>query len=110
VRHNRDGGWIQVRTETALARAILTVANTGAPIPEEAVERLFEPFQRLDAERIEHNGHYGLGLSIARAIAAAHDATIGAEARVAGGLAVTVSFPALEAASPRTPHAARVDD
>jgi signal transduction histidine kinase len=97
VRHNRVGGWIQVRSEAAASRAILTVANSGAPIPDDAVERLFEPFQRLHGNRIEDNGHHGLGLSIARAIATAHEATITADSRAAGGLSVTVSFPAPEA-------------
>ncbi|MBV9807919.1 MAG: sensor histidine kinase, partial [Solirubrobacterales bacterium] len=55
--------------------------------------RLFEPFQRLGPERVADDGHYGLGLSIARAIATAHDATITARPQPEGGLMVTVSFP-----------------
>jgi signal transduction histidine kinase len=40
----------------------------------DAVERLFEPFQRLGDDRPGSDGHHGLGLSIVRAIATAHGA------------------------------------
>jgi signal transduction histidine kinase len=43
------------------------------------VHRLFEPFQRLDRTRVDD--HHGLGLSIVRAIAITHDATLTANVR-----------------------------
>ena len=94
VRHNRPEGWINIETTTASGRAVLRVANSGRLIAPEAVARLFEPFQRLGADRVAAGGHYGLGLSIARAIAGAHGATITAQPQPEGGLMVTVSFPA----------------
>jgi signal transduction histidine kinase len=70
------------------------VANDGAAIPAAEVERLLEPFQRLGTDRtVQSNGRHGLGLSIVRAIATAHHATLLAEARPEGGLAVEVQFP-----------------
>jgi signal transduction histidine kinase len=68
------------------------VTNTGPMIPLAEIERLFQPFQRLDPGRTHHNGH-GLGLSIVRAIANAHGATISAEPLPAGGISVDVAFP-----------------
>jgi signal transduction histidine kinase len=103
VRHNRTGGRIEIRTLNGSVGSLLSVANTGPTIPPEAIERLFEPFQRLGEDRIESDGH-GLGLSIARAIATAHGAAIRAEPRPDGGLAVTVSFPGADAVTvSRTP-------
>lgn len=93
VRHNRPEGWIKVETVIGPDGSLLTIANSGPVIAPEAVERLFEPFQRLGPERVADDGHYGLGLSIARAIATAHDATITARPQPEGGLMVTVSFP-----------------
>ena len=53
-----------------------------------------DPFQRLDGTRTGFSeGHYGLGLSIVAAIAAAHGATVEANAPPEGGLSVSVSFP-----------------
>ena len=72
---------------------MLSVANTGREIPAAEIERLFEPFQRLDGDRTGSDGHRGLGLSIVRAIAVAHDGTATASPRAGGGLLVTVRLP-----------------
>jgi signal transduction histidine kinase len=93
VRHNIAGGQVEISTATRDGRAVLAVANTGPAIPPEAVGRLFQPFLRLGGRRIHHDNGHGLGLSIVRAIAAAHDASITAHARRGGGLAIEVTFP-----------------
>ncbi|MGO8893248.1 MAG: sensor histidine kinase [Streptosporangiaceae bacterium] len=90
VRHNIPGGNIQITTKTSEAGAVLSVTNSGQVIPPTEVDRLFQPFQRLGPRPARH-GH-GLGLSIVRAIATAHGATIGARALPGGGLAVDVTF------------------
>jgi signal transduction histidine kinase len=93
VRHNVPGGDIQVATGANDGRAILSVANSGPPIPAAEVDRLFQPFQRLSPRRASRDGGLGLGLSIVRAIATAHAATIIARPRPGGGLAIDVTFP-----------------
>jgi signal transduction histidine kinase len=105
VRYNVPGGRVEVATATSAGRALLFVANTGPVVPAAQVERLFEPFQRLGDRTTRNDGHHGLGLSIVRAIAAAHDATLTVSARPAGGLAVEVSFPWSQAHNDR--HGAR---
>jgi signal transduction histidine kinase len=106
LRHNAaDGsspGWVEVTTGTRAGGSYLTVANSGRPVPPAEIGRLFEPFQRLGAERTStahttsadgtRDGH-GLGLSIVAAIAAAHDARLTARPLPAGGLTVEVWFP-----------------
>jgi signal transduction histidine kinase len=93
IDHNVDGGRIEIRTETANGTAALTVLNTGPPIDREDTDRLFEPFQRLNGIRTADDGHHGLGLSIVRAIAVAHNAGVTATPGPdGGGLAVTVRF------------------
>jgi signal transduction histidine kinase len=93
VEHNVPHGSLEVRTEAqASQQAVLTVSSTGAEIPADEVERLFEPFQRLNGGRGGSDGHHGLGLSIVRTIAAAHGAHLTASARPGGGLTVTVRF------------------
>jgi len=94
-RHNIPGGSVQVTTGTSDGRAVLTVASTGPVIRPEEVDRLFQPFQRLQSRRAPGGNGHGLGLSIVRAIAAAHNATINACARPAGGLTIDVTFPRL---------------
>jgi signal transduction histidine kinase len=93
IRHNREGGRVEVSTAKPEGLAVVSVSNTGTRIPPDEVERLFQPFQRLGTERISHAGGHGLGLAIVRAIAGAHGATLTATARPQGGLDVAVSFP-----------------
>jgi signal transduction histidine kinase len=93
VRHNIAGGRVEVRAGVKDRRAVLSVTNTGPLIPIAEVDRLFQPFQRLDRRRANYPDGHGLGLSIVRAIATAHDATITAHPVPDGGLSVSVSFP-----------------
>ena len=93
VRHNLDGGWIEVGTERDGGRVRVSVANGGPVVPADQVESLFEPFRRLGGRTASERGA-GLGLSIVRAVAAAHGGSAHAEARQDGGLIVTVTLPA----------------
>jgi signal transduction histidine kinase len=93
VRHNIPGGDIQVSTTTSDGAAILSVTSSGQVIPAAEVDRLFQPFQRLGPRPARRDGGHGLGLSIVRAIATAHAATITAQPRPDGGLAIVVTFP-----------------
>jgi signal transduction histidine kinase len=92
VRHNVPNGRVEVVTAVKEGQAVLSVRNTGAVIPSADLDRLFQPFQRLDRRRTRREGH-GLGLSIVRAIATAHRAEIAARPVPDGGLAVSVVFP-----------------
>jgi len=93
VRHNVPNGWVQVATGTREGMAFIEVANGGAPIPEEVVPSLFEPFRRL-SERAGSPDGTGLGLSIVRSVAVAHHGRVTARHRQAGGLEVSVLLPA----------------
>ena len=93
VRHNVDGGWLEICTDVAGTYAILRVASSGDVIAPEAVTALFEPFHRGGVARTAHDGA-GLGLSIVHAVVAAHGGTVHAEPVPGGGLAVTVQLPA----------------
>ena len=92
VRHNIPGGDIQITTGTSHAGAVLSVTNSGQVIPPAEVDRLFQPFQRLGPRPARRDGGHGLGLSIVRAIATAHAATITARPVPGGGLAIDVTF------------------
>ena len=101
IRHNISGGDIQVATGTSSGHAVLSVANSGQVIPPAEVDRLFQPFQRLGPRPARRDGGHGLGLSIVRAIATAHGATIGARALPDGGLAIDITFPSPSGPRPR---------
>jgi signal transduction histidine kinase len=91
--HNVVGGRIEVTTRTTSSRAVLSVANTGPPIPTAELSRLFQPFHRVASRTGDAVEGVGLGLAIVQAIAAAHGALVTARARIGGGLEMSVSFP-----------------
>jgi signal transduction histidine kinase len=93
IRHNGPGGWVSASTGIRAGRAVLTVANSGPEVPPAQVGRLFEPFQRHGEDRVGSEGGSGLGLSIVKAVATAHDAWVHARALPGGGLEVRVHFP-----------------
>jgi signal transduction histidine kinase len=107
VRHNIAGGDIQITTTARQAGAVLSVTSSGQVIQAAEVDRLFQPFQRLGPRPARRDSGHGLGLSIVRAIATAHAATITAQPRPGGGLAIEVTFPPPAPPQTRQPHAGR---
>ena len=101
VRYNQVAGGVAVSTGTSGGRALLSVGNTGPVIPTGEVDRLLEPFQRLDGRRTHQGDGHGLGLSIVRAIASTHGASLRVHPRESGGLDIEVCFRSL------TPEALR---
>lgn len=89
------GETVALSLEKGKKDAVLTVENEADEISEEKLSHLFERFYRADGARGDEGSHYGLGLSIAKAVADAHDGTIRAEYK--NGRAVfTVSFPIIK--------------
>jgi two-component system osmolarity sensor histidine kinase EnvZ len=86
------GGEITLRVAREGERVVLAVLDRGPGIPPEMVERLKEPFTRLDASRSGSSGA-GLGLAIADRIARLHGGTLELLPRAGGGLEARVSFP-----------------
>ena len=93
IRHNTTGGRIDVSTATTTEAAVVRVTNDGPVIPEQELERLGAPFQRLHGARTSHGDGHGLGLSIVHAIATAHQATVTVRSQPKGGLDVEVRLP-----------------
>ena len=94
IRHNLDGGRIDVETRVRGTRSELEINNTGPVVPADEVERIMQPFQRLTVPRMQRESS-GLGLAIVAAIAESHGADLLVVPNPGGGLTVTVRFPAL---------------
>jgi signal transduction histidine kinase len=100
LRHNVAGGTVTVRTGNRIGGAWLVVSNDGPVVSPDQIDRLYEPFERLGAERSAGREGFGLGLCIVRAVATAHGATLRTVARPVGGLSIEVRFPAPESPAP----------
>jgi signal transduction histidine kinase len=79
--------------EDSAVQLQITIADEGPGIPEDQLERVFEPFYRLDSSRSRDTGGVGLGLSVARDIARAHGGELTLRNRAGGGLEAVVTLP-----------------
>ncbi len=96
LKYNLEDGMVEVQTLTRGGLSLFSVTNTGPVIPEDMIDRLFQPFERLPGQATRAVEGHGLGLSIVRAIANAHGAAIACQVRAGGGLEVEVSFSTVE--------------
>jgi signal transduction histidine kinase len=75
------------------ADLVIRICDRGPGIPEEELERVFEPFYRLESSRNRDSGGTGLGLSIARDIAQAHGGSLLLANLPGEGLEATLRLP-----------------
>ena len=94
IRYTPTGGCITVATEQAEGGVLLSVRDNGCGIPPDALPHLFERFYRLDAARSAGSG-FGLGLSIAQAIAQAHRTGIQVESTPGAGSRFSLLLPTI---------------
>ncbi|MEZ5931775.1 MAG: ATP-binding protein [Alphaproteobacteria bacterium] len=89
----RYGERAKVSLATAPSAFSIVIDDDGPGIPEEQIERMFQPFVRLDESRSVEGGGIGLGLAIARSIIRNHGGDITLSNREAGGLRATITLP-----------------
>ncbi len=93
LRHSPADRPVQVSVRALAEEAIITVSDQGPGVPEKQLPHLFEPFFRVNDQRQDDSGGFGLGLAIAARAIHDHDGTIHANNRPGGGLEVTLRLP-----------------
>jgi len=83
-------GIVTVKISSFDGRMMLSVHNTGPPIPEHELKRLFQPFERM--ENVSVKG-WGLGLPFVQSVAESHGGTVVADSADQRGTTFTVSVP-----------------
>lgn len=81
-------------------RLQISILDEGPGLPLEQLEKVFEPFYRVEGSRNRDTGGTGLGLAIAKNVAVLHGGRIALRNRAGGGLEATLMLPRL----PRSPH------
>lgn len=89
----RYGGRAMIVLEDTGKEVVVRVVDEGPGMPEEELERAFEPFYRGERSRSRETGGTGLGLGIARNIARSHGGELVLKNRPAGGLEAILSLP-----------------
>lgn len=87
-------GDAQVSLAREADQVCVEVRDHGPGIPQEDLDRMFEPFFRGERSRNRNTGGIGLGLASARAVARAHGGDVTLENRSEGGLSALVTLPA----------------
>ncbi|MCP3099875.1 ATP-binding protein [Myxococcus sp. K15C18031901] len=87
--YTEPGGLIRVSSAPERG-VLLEVEDSGPPIPEPALERIFERFYRADASRTGTEEHSGIGLSLVRSLCNVLGAKVRAENRPGGWVAFVV--------------------
>jgi two-component system sensor histidine kinase CpxA len=97
IRYTEPGTNVQVRLEQGVGskghEAVVRVTDSGPGVPEDALDKLFRPFYRIDDARGRQTGGVGLGLAITERAVALHGGTIRAVNRPQGGLMVEIRLP-----------------
>lgn len=92
VKYSDDGGRIELTLEKQRNTIRLSVFNTAEYVSKESLPYLFDRFYRADQSRNSQTGGYGLGLSIASAVAAAHKGKITASTQDEKSILIAVTF------------------
>jgi two-component system phosphate regulon sensor histidine kinase PhoR len=92
IKYNVPNGRVVIRFDRIDAKTRVTVSDTGIGIPQDAQERVFERFYRVDRSRSKKTGGTGLGLAIVKHIALIHDADIRLESEPGCGTTIDITF------------------
>jgi signal transduction histidine kinase len=101
IRYSPEKSPIELKIGEDADDAAITVRDYGPGVPETALDRIFDPFFRVEEARNTNGGGSGLGLSIAKRAVCVHRGTIYAE-NATPGLRVTISVPLIRARSVNT--------
>jgi two-component system sensor histidine kinase CpxA len=97
TRYTREGTSVRVQLEKEESadgpQAVIQIADSGPGVPEEALDKVFRPFYRIDDSRGRRTGGVGLGLSITEHSVRLHGGTVKASNRPEGGLLVEIRLP-----------------
>ena len=87
------GGEVDLTVDDSVGELRIVIADHGPGIPADAIDRVLEPYFRVEASRSRHTGGTGLGLAISKAIVEAHGGTISLASLPGRGLTVTLTLP-----------------
>ncbi|MCA0422794.1 MAG: HAMP domain-containing protein [Proteobacteria bacterium] len=87
------GNTVRVLVKSESANIVIEVVDDGPGIPDTELDKVFEPFYRVENSRSRKTGGTGLGLTIAKSIIIEHGGMIALDNRRRGGLRVSVRLP-----------------
>ena len=108
ARYTREGTNAEISLERGQGRggaeAVIRIVDSGPGVPEDALDKLFRPFYRIDDARGRQTGGAGLGLAITERAVRLHGGCVKASNRPEGGLQIEIRLPLASAGSDVTPE------
>jgi signal transduction histidine kinase len=95
IKYTQEGGKVEISVGKEGNTAVLEVSDNGPGIPTDCLPHVFERFYRADKVRSRASGGAGLGLSIVKAICAAHSAEVTVSSQEGRGSCFRVELPLL---------------
>ena len=95
IKYTQEGGKVEISVRKEGTAAVLEVSDNGPGIPAACLPHVFERFYRADKARSRANGGAGLGLSIVKAICAAHGGDVEVSSQEGRGSCFRVELPLL---------------
>ena len=92
IKHTPKGGSIKVIMNMIKNKIEISVSDTGEGIEEKYLDKIFERFYKIDKSRARREGHFGLGLSIAKTIVEEHKGDISVSSVPKEGSTFKVAF------------------
>ena len=92
VRYAGEGEVIRIDALRVKERVIISISDNGPGVPVESLDRLFDPFYRVESDRGRSTGGTGLGLAIVKSCVEACQGTVSAKNRVPHGLEIQISL------------------
>jgi heavy metal sensor kinase len=93
VQYTDPGGMVRITSRRIEDYVRVDVEDTGIGIPPESLDKIFQRFYRVEEARSRARGGSGLGLSVAKWIAEAHDGTLSVQSTLGKGSCFTVRLP-----------------
>ena len=93
IKYNKEDGWVRVTLDADHKFFYIKVSDSGIGIPEEAQDRIFERFYRVDKARSRETGGSGLGLAITRNVVLMHKGAIKLSSKEGEGSTFTLRIP-----------------
>ncbi len=93
IKYNKDDGWVKVSLNADHKFFYVKVADSGIGIPEDATDRIFDRFYRVDKARSRETGGTGLGLAITKNVILMHNGAVKLYSKEDEGTTFTVRIP-----------------
>lgn len=94
LNHSLDDASVDIGVREVSGSVVVTIADRGPGVPEDSLEKIFEPFYQVDNSRDHQRSGQGLGLSITASVLRRHGGTFSARNRPDGGLSIELTIPA----------------